>query len=157
MAVFLNLSFLPFLGNLNIYINLPLLVIFFITFFYNFDIALFNGLIVGLVLDLYASSFFGFFILIFVVEVYFIYFLKNNLLRGKSLFSLAFCSLASVLLWYILYVTFALPLAQTFNLGLYLKRFGVPFIWQNILHIIVLLLSVFLSHNTKVKLKGELR
>jgi len=103
VLVILQIAFLPGLNiKLPIYINLPLLLIIFLIFFYDTSISLSGALLAGLLFDFYAVTFFGFYILLFLTIFIFIKFFSLYVLQNKNLFVFIFLNIIGILTWYLL-------------------------------------------------------
>ncbi len=103
ISVILQLAFLPgFSFDLPIFINLPLLLLIFLIFFFDSSISLPSSLLAGLLFDFYATTFFGFYILVFLVIFIIIKIFSFYILQNKNLFVFIFLNILGVLLWHFL-------------------------------------------------------
>ncbi|MFH1890354.1 MAG: hypothetical protein ABIJ91_02180 [Candidatus Kuenenbacteria bacterium] len=102
ILVMIELVFLPGLGSeIPGIINLPLLFFVFVSFFLDRQTIFSLAVVLGLVFDVYASIFFGFFILIFIIEFLSLEFAKNNVLQNKNLFSFLALNWLGILIWWV--------------------------------------------------------
>ena len=104
LAGILQIVVLPTIHlNLPLIINIPLLLFTIIIFFVNFEEAILSAFIFGIFLDFYSHLFFGFFILLFVIEVFILKFFIHNIIQNKNINSLVIANLISVILWQFIY------------------------------------------------------
>ena len=85
------------------FINLPLLLIVFASFFGEKKWAAAMVLIMGLWFDVYSSRFFGFFMAFFAIELFLIELLKYYVFRNRNLNNFLLFNLTAVLSWSLLY------------------------------------------------------
>jgi len=108
-------SFLPgFSPLLPVLINLPLFFWVFIIYFEDKSQSFNLAIIAGLLVDIYAFSFFGFFIILFVLEFFIINFLINRILRNKNFVSLIIAQISALVGWHLIYFSF-LAVSSSFS------------------------------------------
>jgi len=147
----LQLGFLPGLNyNLALFVNLPLLFIVFITFFYHTETAIVAALFLGLMLDLYSPLFFGFYIILFLIEISVIRFFILHILQNKNLAVFLLVNLLAVLIWQIIYL--AIIIFQGNLTGQYLANI----LWQLLAHSALVLIFYKISPRFKFKLASQL-
>lgn len=104
LLIALEIGFLPgFSSNLNLLINLPLLFVLLLVFFADFETAFIGALLSGFFLDLYSPFFFGFFTLLFLIELLVINFFISHVLQNKRLRSLLALNLIALIVWQSIY------------------------------------------------------
>ena len=151
LLIALQIGFLPGLSyDLVLLINLPLLFILLLTFFSDYETSLTAALLLGLFLDLYSNLFFGFFILLLIVEVLLIKFFLLHVLQNKRLRALLLVNLIAIFTWqFIYFITLIITnklggLNLSDSLG---SQYFIHSIYQFIIHsIIILILSRFFPH-----------
>lgn len=108
-----------FLSGLNLtltnFINLPLLLIIFLIFFFDNQLAFPSVLLTGLLFDFYSTNFFGFFILLFFIEFIIIKFFSLHILQNKNLFVFILVNILGVLIWHLLNLLIAFIILEFNN------------------------------------------
>jgi len=91
-------------GGMASAINLPLIFFIFASVFSSRQSVLALVAVLGLLIDISASTFFGFFILIFMAEFLILKFFQNNVLRNKNLFSFLALNWLGIFIWKVVYI-----------------------------------------------------
>ncbi len=137
--VVLQLAFLPGLNiKLSIFINLPLLLIVFLTFFSDSSISFPACLLAGLLLDIYAPTFFGFYILLFLIIFFIIKFFSLYILQNKNLFVFIFLNVITILVWHLL--TFIILNIKFNSYQLNIITYLLNILYQLGIHIFIIIL-----------------
>jgi cell shape-determining protein MreD len=119
LLIALQIGFLPGLNhNLILLINLPLLFIVFLAFFSDYETSLTAALLLGLFLDLYSQLFFGFFIILLIIEVILIKFFILHVLQNRRLRALLFINLIAIFAWQLIYFIALFITSRLTNLSL---------------------------------------
>jgi len=84
-------------------LNLPLLFFTILIFFSDLEDAILSAFVFGLFLDFYSQLFFGFFILVFIIEVLALKFFIHNIFQNKNINSLLIINLPAIVIWHLLY------------------------------------------------------
>ena len=147
----LQIGFLPGINyHLALLINLPLLLLVFIIYFYHYETAILAAVFIGLILDFYSPLFFGFFVLLFLIEVLAIKFILKTILQHKNLAVLILVNLISIIIYQIIYLAVFLGSAKSsgFSLaGSLTVQYFILSLLQIIVHsFIILLFYKILSH-----------
>jgi len=160
IAILIQLAFLPVFGlNIEGIVNIPLLFFVFVSFFLNRRLSFWLSLVMGLILDIYASTFFGLFTLIFLICWLVVEFIKLNVLQNKSLVSFLILNWLVIFIWQVIY-TLVLAVRLKLN-DLTWGEVFVPGHWLNIIYQLIgsslaILLIYILIPRFKRSLKGDL-
>lgn len=131
-----------FLGGLNFYspifINLPLLFLVIIIFLFNTEKVFLSSLALGFFLDFYTTKFFGFYILLFLVEFFALNFFLENVLQNKSLRSLLVANLVSIVVWFLSHLLYFIIASSYLDLFFNFKELLVPTLFQVLISSLVL-------------------
>src|SRR3989338_4536904 len=113
LVIALQIGFLPGIDyQLALLINLPLLLLVFISYFYHYGTAVLAAVFAGLILDVYSPLFFGFFILLFLLEVFAIKAILKSILQHKNLAVFILVNLISLIIYQIIYLVVLLSAAK---------------------------------------------
>ena len=158
-VVILQLGLLPGLSiKLPLLINLPLLLIVFVAYFYDTQISLFLAIIPGLLLDIYSPLFFGFFTIVFLVEVMAIIFFTDNILQHRNLSVLILINFIAIIIWQVMYLaTIFILFALTSNdkINIISGRYFIYLTVQILTHFIIILFLYKISSRFRYKLSGK--
>ena len=156
----LQIGFLPGINyHLPLLINLPLLLLVFIIYFYHYETALLAAVFAGLILDFYSPLFFGFFILIFLIEVLAIKFILKSILQHKNLAVLILVNLIAIIIYQIIYLAVFWGSAKSSGFSLAGSLTAQYFIFsslQMIVHSFIILLFYKISFHFKSQLMSQL-
>ena len=160
LLVVIQIGFLPGLNNnLSLFVNLPLLFIVLMAFFFDYELAIASALLLGLFLDLYSHFFFGFFIIALVIQVLIIKFFTLHILQNKRLLSLLLINLIAIIIWQLVYILTSLFMAKLNNLSLAAvlssQYFFTP-LYQFIIHSFIILFLYKFFPRFKLILTGSL-
>ena len=160
ILVIFQIAFLPGLNsNLPSFINLPLLLIIFLIFFFNNSISFPSILLSGLLLDFYSTNFFGFFILLFLIEFIIIKFFSLHILQNKNLFIFISLNILSIFIWHILSLILVFMTLKFNNQPLELViniKYLLNILYQLIIHSVIVFLLYKFSPHVKSNLSGSL-
>ena len=151
LVAFFQLGFLPGLSyNLTPLINLPLLFIVFVAFFYNAETAIITALFLGLLLDLYSTLFFGFHIILLLIEVLAIKFFILHILQNKNLVVFLLVNSLAVLIWQVIYLAVIIFQTDLTN------QYFINILGQLLIHSVLILTFYKILPNFKFKLASQL-
>ena len=160
ILVILQIAFLPGLNTkLPIFINLPLLLVVFLIFFYDTSISLPGSLLTGLLFDFYATTFFGFYVLLLLVIFISIKFFSLYILQNKNLFVFIFLNIISILIWHLLtfiIIVLGTKLSNQQPNIIFDSIYFLNILYQSITHIFIIFLLYRFFPHLKSNLSGSL-
>lgn len=160
LLVALQIGFLPGLNHsLILIINLPLLFIVFLAFFSDYETSLVAALLLGLFLDLYSQLFFGFFIILLIIEVVLIKFFILYILQNRRLRTLLLINFIAIIAWQFIYFITLLVISRLtdLTLGDFLSnQYFIYSIYQLIIHSLIILFLSKLIPRLKTNLSSNL-
>lgn len=114
ILVIFSLAIAPVLfGQLAFVINPALLFLVFAVLFFDFNLSLFYVLITGLLFDFYSPFFFGFYLLLFLIELGLIKAFIYYFLRQQNIFTYLILNFLAIVIWYL--AMSAIVLLANFN------------------------------------------
>jgi rod shape-determining protein MreD len=103
-------------------LNLFLIVLVFILFFYDFRAAIWTALISGLWFDIFSFNFFGFYLISFFLTIVFAEWILKSLLSNRSLYSFLILMLVTIITNNLVIVIFSYFLGNSFNLSFFINN-----------------------------------